>query len=224
MGQTPLQSEVRPKRWTRWCLTILIAPWLAVGGFALYLIAVHNFHVVSPGVFYRSAQMGGTALAHAVKEYGIKTVLNLRGPGAGQDWYTSEMTAAQQLGIQHFDFSLSATRELKDEEMDSILDLIARAPKPILIHCKSGSDRTGLVGALYLYGIEGQSAAAAGRQLNALYGHLPHLFWGNTAAMDNSFWRYVRRHSQSGEAAVKPAKSVEPAGGTTLSMVHEPAQ
>ena len=42
---------------------------------------------------------------------------------------------------------------------------LASAPKPVLIHCKNGADRSGLVGALYLYTQEGRSAEAAGREL-----------------------------------------------------------
>ena len=38
--------------------------------------------------------------------------------------------------------------------MEAILATLDHAPKPVLIHCKNGADRTGLVGALYLYGLE----------------------------------------------------------------------
>jgi protein tyrosine/serine phosphatase len=81
--------------------------------------------------------------------------------------------------------------------MEQILAIMEQAPKPILIHCKSGSDRTGLVGALYLYGEEGRSAQAADHQLALLYGHIPYFVWGGSAAMDHSFWRFVKNHSQT---------------------------
>ena len=45
--------------------------------------------------------------------------------------------------------SLSAYRDVSVEQMDEIIKLIEQAPKPILIHCESGADRTGLVSALY---------------------------------------------------------------------------
>ncbi len=109
----------------------------------------------------------------------------------------AETNASQQLGVEHFDFSLLAGRELQDEEMDQILATMARAPKPILIHCKSGSDRTGLVGALYLYSLEGKSPRASARELSVFCGHVPYLFWRDTIAMDRSFWRYVENHKQS---------------------------
>ena len=178
-------------------LLLLLLPGLAFGAFVLSVVAHYNFHVVSPGLVYRSAQMNADALAAVIPEYGIKSILNLRGAGEGKDWYVAEINTARELGVQHFDYALSAGRELKDDEMDQILATIRSAPKPILIHCKSGSDRTGLVGALYLYSLEGQPSQSAQHQLAVFYGHVPHLLWSDTVAMDNSFWRYVSNHAQS---------------------------
>lgn len=184
-------------RWTRRSLLVLLAPGLAIGLFVLYVVLHHNFHVVSPGLVYRSAQMNSGALAATIHDRGIKSILNLRGPGEGKSWYTDEMNVSRQYGVRHYDVSLCASRELSDAEMEQILAIMDQAPKPILIHCKSGSDRTGLVGALYLYGEQGQSARAADRQLALLYGHIPYFVWGGSVAMDHSFWRYVSHHSQA---------------------------
>jgi protein tyrosine phosphatase (PTP) superfamily phosphohydrolase (DUF442 family) len=186
--------------WFRRFSLFLLLPGLAFGGFVLSVVAHHNLHVVSPGLVYRSAQMNADALTAVIPEYGIKSILNLRGAGEGKDWYDAETNTARLLGVQHFDYALSASRELKDEEMDQILATIRSAPKPILIHCKSGSDRTGLIGALYLYSQEGQPPQSAGRQLAVFYGHVPQLSWSGTIAMDNSFWRYVSNHARPSKA------------------------
>jgi protein tyrosine phosphatase (PTP) superfamily phosphohydrolase (DUF442 family) len=164
-------------------------------GFVVHLVARHNFHSVSEGLVYRSGQMNSNSLAEAIREHGIKTVVNLRGDNGTADWYQAEITTARQLDVRHFDFSLSASREVSDEDMDKILSTIEHAPKPVLIHCKNGADRSGLVGALYLYSIEGRSAADADRQLTIFCGHIPYLFWRDTVAMDRSYWRYVNKHS-----------------------------
>ena len=191
------------KRWVRMLLLVALVPVLALGIFVLNLVAHHNFHVVLPGVLYRSGQMNGAALAQTIRENGIKTIVNLRGKAVGEDWYTAEINASAVGGVQHIDFPLSATQELNNEEMDKILAILDHAPKPVLIHCKSGSDRTGLIGALYLYSVEGQSAQSAGRQLAVQYGHLPHFLWSGTVAMDKSYWKYVNTHNHPlGLAAV----------------------
>jgi len=187
--------KVNLKRCAKWAGLLALIIGLAIGGYALNAIAHHNFHTVSAGRVYRSAQMDAASLAQTVREHGIKTIINLRGGPSLESWYRVETNAARELGVQHYDFSLSATREVPDAEMDQILATLRTAPKPALIHCKSGADRTGLVGALYLYSIEGHTARSADRQLNPFYGHLPFLFWRGSAAMDRSYWRYVNNHS-----------------------------
>jgi protein tyrosine phosphatase (PTP) superfamily phosphohydrolase (DUF442 family) len=181
---------------TRSLVVAIILMALSLGGFVLHLAARHNFHSVSDGRVYRSAQMSGGLLAQTIREQGIKTVVNLRGGNADADWYQQEIVTARQLGVRHFDFDLVASREVSDREMEKILATIEYAPKPVLIHCKNGADRSGLVGALYLYSLERESAANAGRQLTCFWGHIPFLFWRNTVAMDRSYWRYVRNHAQ----------------------------
>lgn len=215
-GMTPDLSKRTGawKRWVRAILLLALIPVLALGVFVLDLVAHHNFHVVLPGVLYRSGQMSGAALDQAIREHGIKSVINLRGAAVGENWYSAEITASEANGVQHIDFPLSATRELKNEEMDKILAILDRAPKPVLIHCKSGSDRTGLIGALYLYSAGGQSAQSAGRQLAVRYGHLPHFLWSGTVAMDKSYWKYVSAHAHPmGLAAVGVNPAPDPSLG-----------
>ena len=112
-----------------------------------------------------------------------------------KEWYYAETNAALKLGVQYYDYQLSASHELTDAEMEKLVNMVRNAPKPLLIHCKSGADRTGLVGALYLYSVEGKPAETADHELKLLYGHVPYLFWRNTIAMDHSFWRYVNDHA-----------------------------
>ena len=199
MNQTePLIGTLKPRLKTvgRRLVSVLFLPVIAAASFVFYEVSHGNFHVVSPGRIYRSAQMDAEGLDRAIREHGIKSILNLRGQNPSQEWYRAETNAAGRLGVRHFDFALSAGQEVDDQEMERILDTIDHAPKPLLVHCKSGADRTGLVGALYLYRIEGKSAALADRQLTVLYGHFPQLFWRDTIAMDRSFWRYVSNHVQ----------------------------
>ncbi|MDB6022938.1 MAG: protein tyrosine phosphatase [Pedosphaera sp.] len=212
MGASPNVAEaicnepamrVRPpgaprRRYRRALVLSSLSVVVAFGLFVTHLVLDHNFHVVSPGLIYRSAQLDAGGLTQLVQEHGIKSILNLRGPNGTTDWYNAETNTAHLLGVRHIDFELSASRELSDDEMERLLAVVADAPKPLLIHCKSGADRTGLVGALYLYSAEGKSAEAADRELTVFCGHIPYLFWRDTIAMDRSFWRYVADHAQTG--------------------------
>ena len=162
----------------------------SIGGYWGLLQYEGNFHAVSAGVLYRSAQPSKDEIRSAVVAYGIKSVLNLRGANAGSPWYDDEIAAAGELGLAHFDYPLSARRFVTGQQIAEILDIVRRAPKPLLIHCKSGSDRAGLVAALYRFA-EGASAAEAGRELSLIYGHFPYLT-SRSGAMDDSFWAFVR--------------------------------
>ena len=196
---TILSSNRKPKLKSigRWVLGISLLLVVTLGGFLIFTAATHNLHTVSDGKVYRAAQMDGAALNRVISEKGIKTIINLRGSGGDQDWYRAETNAAAQGGAEHYDFSLSASKEVDDRMMEQIVATLERAPKPVLIHCKNGADRSGLVGALYLYCLEGKPADAADKQLTMLYGHVPYLFWRDTIAMDRSFWRYVSNHVQT---------------------------
>lgn len=162
----------------------------SIGGYWGILQYESNFHTVSPGVLYRSAQPGKAELKAAVSEYGIRSVLNLRGANAGSPWYDDEIAAAGELGLAHFDYPLSARRFVTSTQIAEILEIVRRAPKPLLIHCKSGADRAGLVAALYRYAEAGASAEAADRELSLIYGHFPYLT-SRSGAMDDSFWAFV---------------------------------
>ncbi|CTQ32518.1 phosphatase domain-containing protein [Jannaschia rubra] len=154
-----------------------------------YLQLSGNFHPVSDGSVFRAAQMHGGDLVNWKRDYGIASVLNLRGPKVGADWYETEMAVADRLGIEHIDFPMSEQKELTDTEVQALLAVMRAAPKPLLIHCRAGADRTGIASALYLAGVEGASETKAERQLSIRYGHIG-LPWVSKAwAMDVTWER-----------------------------------
>jgi protein tyrosine/serine phosphatase len=130
-------------------------------------------------------------LEEIVRRHGIRSVINLRGPNAGKAWYDEEIAASNRLGLQHVDIPLSAQHDLTPAQVDAVLALVERAPKPVLIHCNGGSDRTGLVSAAWLY-TRGASAEVAGQQLALRYGHFPWL-GSKTVAMDRSLAAFEAR-------------------------------
>ena len=192
-------------RWRRAFATLLVLS-VALSIYVVDTIYHANFHVVVSGEVYRSGQMNAEQLARVIQNYGIKSVLNLRGTNTSL-WYRGEIETADKLGVRHYDFDLSANREVGQAQMDEIIRTLRAAPKPVLIHCKAGADRSGLVSALYCLAIKGQKPAEADRELSAWYGHVP-LVRPRTIAMDHSFWRYV---SHYGEHTIEPpAPPVDP--------------
>ncbi|WEF23889.1 dual specificity protein phosphatase family protein [Paracoccus sp. S3-43] len=146
-----------------------------------------NFHEVSQGQVYRAAQMDGQALARWKREYGIASVLNLRGENAGTDWYETELALTRHLGIQHIDFRMSASKELDQAQVMALIDVMKAAPKPLLIHCMGGADRTGLASALYVAGVEKRGEEAAEWQLSLAFGHVGIPWISRAWAMDTTW-------------------------------------
>lgn len=168
-------------------LVIVGSAWLAIEGDG-------NVHVLAPGIAIRSAEPSGQRLADMKQRFGLKSVVNLRGRNDGQPWYDEEVQASRTLGLQHFDVALSAQRELSPTQIDAVLAMIEQAPKPVLIHCNAGSDRTGLISAAWLYA-HGSSREIAEKQLSLRFGHFP---WvgSKTSAMDRSLGAFEARGGQ----------------------------
>lgn len=162
---------------------------VATIGYLAYLHASGNFHVVAPGKVYRAAQMDGQALVRWHREHGIASVLNLRGRNDGSDWYETERAVSDRLGIKHLDFRMSAQAELDQPEVEALLAVMRDAPKPMLIHCMGGADRTGLAAALYVAGLENGGEDAAERQLSLTYGHVGVPWLSKAWAMDTTWER-----------------------------------
>ncbi len=169
---------------------------LIIAARIIYLDEQGNFHVVTKGQLYRSAQMDNDELAYYLRRYHIKSVLNLRGKSPASQWYKTEIRISKKLGVKHYDYGFSASHLLSIKKMRTVIALLEKLPKPILIHCKAGADRSGLVAALWLYKIKHYSFKRSFEQLSVLFGHFPYL-GSPTIAMDKSFIKFHKMEGQS---------------------------
>jgi protein tyrosine/serine phosphatase len=151
-----------------------------------------NFHEVLPGELYRSAQPSAADIAAYSQEHGIRTIVNLRGENDKWDWYRQELAASKEAGITHIDFKMSASKQLTMDQAHQLVALLRDAPKPILIHCLSGSDRTGLASLLYLQQIAGVDEKTAEKQLSIRYGHIGIPYLSAAYAMDET-WENIEK-------------------------------
>jgi len=190
-------EEPRSERsWHRKGLAILLAGLLSAPSSCwLYQRGRGNFHEVAAGTLYRSRQLSAKEMAYYVKRYRIKSIVNLRGPNPAAAWYQEELKVASRFGVLHYDYGISANHEVDSLTLETIVSVVHAAPKPVLIHCHFGADRTGLVAAAYLYTVEGRTVHQAGQQLSVFYGHFPYL-WSRSGAMDRTFLRYTRQYPQ----------------------------
>lgn len=150
----------------------LVTVALLFGAYVGILILSGNFHEVLPGRLYRSAQLSGDRLGKEIDRYKIKTVINLRGDSPGKGWYDDEVLATRAHGATHVDFGMSARKDLTPERTQQLLTILKTAEQPILIHCMSGADRTGLASVMFLQQVAGVDEEVAEWQLSPLYGHI----------------------------------------------------
>lgn len=175
------------KRLFKWGGLAAVVAALAIGVYLLGMQMTGNFHEVLPGELYRSSQPTAADVTDYATRYGIRTIVNLRGSAVEAPWYREEVAADGALGVRHIDFRMSAYRALTLKEARQLIALLRDAPKPILIHCKSGADRTGLASVIYLNQVAGKSEETAERQLSIVFGHLSIPFLSPAYAMDETW-------------------------------------
>jgi len=157
---------------------------LPAGYFGVYMQVQGNFHQITAGEAYRSAKLDRDELEHYIKKYNIKSIVNLLGEDPRKPWYREEIQVSAEHHVRHYDISLSATHEPTEEDARKLVEIFQNAPRPVLIHCKGGSDRSGLVAAMWKVIVDKEPKSEARKQLSMLYGHFP---IGKTSAMDHFF-------------------------------------
>jgi len=138
---------------------------------AILRLGWRNWGVVAPGRLYRSNHPLPWQLRQARDRFGLRTVINLRGHrlDCGSDALGRQAAAA--LGLRHFDAPFESRGAPHKERILRLVGLLAEAEEPILIHCKSGADRTGLIAAVWLL-LQGRPVAEAQAQLSLRFGHV----------------------------------------------------
>jgi protein tyrosine phosphatase (PTP) superfamily phosphohydrolase (DUF442 family) len=131
-----------------------------------------NLGIVDPGRVIRSAQPT-TQLPQWVREFHLKSIVNLRGGSPADWWYEAEVRAVRESGLSFYDLPLSATRRPARRDLLRLIDVLRQCPYPLLIHCKSGADRTGLASALYMMLQRGVAPEQAEAAFSLEFGHIP---------------------------------------------------
>jgi protein tyrosine phosphatase (PTP) superfamily phosphohydrolase (DUF442 family) len=130
----------------------------------------YNFHTVETRKLYRAAQMDSETLDKCMKQFGIKTVVNLRGKSPAQ-WCKTEKSIVEQNGGQYHCITMCTATLTSSKNLKKLLSIYESAPRPILIHCIRGASRTGEAAALWKLDQEKKGKDEALKQLDKKYGH-----------------------------------------------------
>ena len=142
---------------------------------------------------FRSAQPS-PSLFLKFKNEGIKTIVNLRG---SRDDLVDQMErrVCNNLNLNLIEFKLHSRGAPSIKQIKESRELFKQIEYPVLIHCKSGADRTGLMATLYLI-FKGIDIKTAKNQLSFKYLHVR---LAKSGILDKFFDNYVNYLSDNGK-------------------------
>ena len=148
-------------------------------------ILYNNRHRISQDA-WRSAQPAPHHIRWIAAK-GVKSVLNLRGDRSfGTVWL--EDRACAKHGLKLVNFKMKSRVAPARDDLLAVRSLLKAIEYPVLIHCKSGADRAGLMSVLYRHEHEGVPIAEAKKELGLKFGHIRQ---ADTGVLDYLFERYL---------------------------------
>jgi protein tyrosine/serine phosphatase len=168
---------------------------------------------VAPGKLYRSGSMTADGFADALARYHFHTIINLQDewpdPELSQSYFgwktIHEKEMCERLGVRYIylppdTISRRKVPEERPAAIDRFLDILAEPGNyPILIHCRAGLHRTGVMTAVYRMEVDGWTPAQALRELKANgFGEFP-----STSANDY-ITQYILTYRRCKHAAASP--------------------
>jgi len=130
---------------------------IGVGKYVYDMNINHNFETITEGKVYKSGVIPPNEIADYVKKYKIKSIIDLRFPGTGDDVNNPEVPAeltaekeavAKIKGVNYFNNGSDQVPAQKNLDMFfSIMD--NKDNYPVLIHCYHGVGRAEMYSAIY---------------------------------------------------------------------------
>jgi protein tyrosine phosphatase (PTP) superfamily phosphohydrolase (DUF442 family) len=151
----------------------------------IFRLLYANCHKISDKA-WRSAQPA----PHHIRRFaqsGIRTIVNLRGERPCGSYWLEEAACARH-GLKLVNFQIRSRAAPTREELIGAKRLFEQVEYPMLMHCKSGADRAGLMSVLYRFLHEGVPLKEATQELSLKYGHIRQ---ADTGILDYFFETYL---------------------------------
>jgi protein tyrosine/serine phosphatase len=144
-----------------------------------------NLHPVG-GDMWRCNQPSPNRIK-VLKDMGFKTILNVRGTQPNACFYALERHTCDELGLEMVDLPFGSREAPYLDRMERLFEIFETIEYPAVIHCKSGSDRAGIISVLYKLVHEKVSIEEAMTHLSFKFGHIKA---GKTGMLDFFFEAY----------------------------------
>ncbi len=169
-----------------------------------YVTTPFNLHPVIEGRVYRSSEMPEDALREKIQTLKIKTVIDLRvgGENPRKKGY-SEKTLVKEMGATYLWIPMVGTHTRQKKSIERVIELSNKVEEPVLIHCDSGSHRSGVVSAIWLMNTLDTPPSEAAKQLHPSFGFyywerkFKSIFLG-TQTIDHIIWNFLTTHEKNG--------------------------
>ncbi len=156
----------------------------------IFRMAYANRHRLSVDA-WRSSQPAPHDI-RALARRGVRTIVNLRGDrDCGS--YRLEAQACRKHGIRLVNFSVKSRQAPAKRVFHDAKALFDSIEYPMMLHCKSGADRAGLMSVLYMILKENVPVEEAKRQLSLRFGHIRQADTGVLDFVFDSYLAYNRR-------------------------------
>ena len=136
---------------------VLVVVLIAVGKYVYDMHINHNFETITEGKVYKSGVIPPDEIEDYVKKHNIKSIVDLRFPGTGDDVNNpeipAELTAEREAvakipGLKYF--NNGSDQVPKQENLDIFFKIMDdESNYPVLIHCYHGVGRAEMYSALY---------------------------------------------------------------------------
>jgi len=141
---------------------------------------------------YRSNQPFPWQILADKNKRGVKTIINLRGVRNCSSYFLEKEICVKH-SIKLINFPVTSRAAPKPETILAAKKLFQEVEYPIIMHCKSGADRAGLMSALYLILNKNVSVSEAKKQLSFKYLHIKH---AKTGILDAFFDEYLKNNNK----------------------------
>ena len=150
-----------------------------------------NFHKINENIF-RSGQPDEDEFESLCTFYGLRSVLNLRESNSDKKMINAVNKRHSAPAVTLYNVPLD-TGKISETDLYKILTVIRDAPKPLLIHCRLGSNRTGCAVAAYRIVFENWSVEKAISELmKPEYGHHRYIYTNIPELLRKADWKKIK--------------------------------
>ncbi len=154
-------------------------------GYGYWVVFHHRFWTVSEEKVYRSGGMPVPLLEKRIKQYGIKTIIDLR-KAEDQKEIDAEHQAMLKMGVTHI--NLPSEQAPDEKTVAAFLNIMDQTGnRPVLIHCHHGEGRAVLFSAIYRMEYEGWDNERARRASRLI-------LWRSSFSAERTKGKYLQNY------------------------------